>query len=302
MDIGWLQDFLTVAELGNFTRASQQRNASQPALTRRIQALEAWLGARLIDRSVFPTQLTPEGERFRELAGEILRQVVDARIAVSGQINAQHDRVRVAVPHSLATGRLPQWWRDWASGRALSCQVVAGNVHDTVAAFVSGAADLLVCYHHAHQPIHLDPEQYESVPVAVEYLRPYALAEKAERWALPEKGEREIPLLKYSSGSYLGRMVDLIFENAPATLTGTCAFESDMADVLCHMASAGHGVAWLLDCTARQAGTELVPVGGGGKWSMPLSLAAYRDRANHRAALNRLWAGLLSDQQEKACV
>jgi DNA-binding transcriptional LysR family regulator len=293
MDIGWLQDFLTVAELGNFTRAAQQRNTSQPALTRRIQALESWLGAQLIDRSVFPTQLTPEGERFRELAGEILRQVVDARISVSGQINAHHDRVRIAVPHSLATGLLPQWWHDWASGRALSCQVVAGNVHDTVAAFVSGAADLLVCYHHAHQPIHLDPLQYESVPVDVECLRPYAAADKADRWRLPDKGEAPVPLLKYSSGSYLGRMVDLILEDAPATLTASCEFESDMSDVLCHMAVAGHGVAWLLSCTAQRAGALLVPVGGD-KWSMTLSLAAYRDRANHRPAMNRLWTGLLN--------
>ncbi|MGL4976364.1 MAG: LysR family transcriptional regulator, partial [Bosea sp. (in: a-proteobacteria)] len=41
MDIRWLQDFLTVAETGNFTRAAERRNASQAAFSRRIQSLEA---------------------------------------------------------------------------------------------------------------------------------------------------------------------------------------------------------------------------------------------------------------------
>ena len=149
MDIGWLQDFLSVAELGNFTRAAEQRNSSQAAFSRRIQALETWLGVTLIDRSVFPTRLTPEGERFREYAAEILKQAVDARISLSGEPSARRDLVRVAMPHVLATGRLPTWWADWSSGRGLHCHVIAANVHDTVTALVSGVADLLVCFHHA---------------------------------------------------------------------------------------------------------------------------------------------------------
>ncbi len=68
MEIRWLQDFLTVAELGNFTRAAEERHASQAAFSRRIQSLESWLGVTLIDRSVFPTRLTVEGERFKEQA------------------------------------------------------------------------------------------------------------------------------------------------------------------------------------------------------------------------------------------
>ena len=61
MDIRWLQDFLTVAERGNFTRAAEERNASQAAFSRRIQALESWLGVTLIDRSVFWARSSVEG-------------------------------------------------------------------------------------------------------------------------------------------------------------------------------------------------------------------------------------------------
>ena len=61
MELRWLQDFLMVAETGNFTRAAERRNTSQAAFSRRIKSLEAWLGFDLIDRSVYPTQLTAAG-------------------------------------------------------------------------------------------------------------------------------------------------------------------------------------------------------------------------------------------------
>jgi DNA-binding transcriptional LysR family regulator len=298
MDIRWLQDFLTVAERGNFTRAAEERNASQAAFSRRIQALETWLGVTLIDRSVFPTRLTPEGERFRETAAETLHQLLDAKTGLSGQPTAKRDQVVIALPHALATGRLPGWWASWSQGRALSCKVAPGNVHDTVTALVSGAVDLLVCFHHAQQPIHLDAERYDRLVIGVEHLRPYVAAEHAERWPLPGKDEAPLPLLMYSAGAYLGRMVDLIIEAAPEPLVGHRLVESDMADVLRDMAVAGYGIAWLPECAAVAAGTKLVPAGGEA-WAMPLSLVAYRDSSNRKPALHRLWAGLAGDHEEQ---
>ena len=289
MDIGWLQDFLTVAELGNFTRAAEQRNSSQAAFSRRIQSLETWVGVTLIDRSVFPTRLTPEGERFREYAAEILKHAVDARISLSGEPSARRDLVRIAMPHALATGRLPVWWAEWSSGRGLHCQVIAANVHDTVTSLVSGAADLLVCFHHAQQPIHLDPAQYDRLVIGSERIRPYVATTQVDRWSFPGEREQPFPLLKYSSGAYLGRMVDLIVDNAPAPLVGTCVFESDMAEVLKSMVLAGYGIAWLPDCTVDHHSDSLVALGDE-RWAMTLSVVAYRDRTSNRPAMKRLWA------------
>src|SRR5690349_15207312 len=127
MDVKWLQDFLTVAELGNFTRAAEALNSSQAALSRRIQSLEMWAGATLIDRGSFPTKLTPEGERFQHYAAEILKKVVDARGELFG--NPTVDHVRVALPYALATSDLSRWWSEWSCDRNLSCSVVSGNVH-----------------------------------------------------------------------------------------------------------------------------------------------------------------------------
>jgi LysR family transcriptional regulator, hypochlorite-specific transcription factor HypT len=51
MDTKCLIDVLVLRSEGNFRIAAEQRGVSQPAFSRRIQALEAWVGAALIDRA-----------------------------------------------------------------------------------------------------------------------------------------------------------------------------------------------------------------------------------------------------------
>lgn len=291
MDVRWLQDFLAVAETGNFTRAATERNASQAAFSRRIQSLEAWLGVALIDRSVFPTRLTLEGERFRDQAAVVLHQLLDARTELNGHPRVHRDQVRLALPHALATGRLAAWWADWSAGRALACQLVPGNVHDTVTSLVAGEVDLLVCFHHAQQPIHLDPDVYERVELGTEQLRPYVATAVAEGFPFPGEAANPLPLLAYSHGTYLGRMVDLIIESAPHAFVGTPVFKSDMADVLRELALQGAGVAWLPDCTAKSGGDRLTALADD-RWTLTLSVVAYRDRNNGSRPLNRLWSAL----------
>ena len=61
MDTKWLEDFVSLAETRSFSRSAQSRHVTQPAFSRRIQALEAWAGADLVDRSIYPTRLTAAG-------------------------------------------------------------------------------------------------------------------------------------------------------------------------------------------------------------------------------------------------
>ncbi len=69
MDTSWLQDFLTLADCGNFSRAAERRNMTQPAFSRRIRMLEEWVGAALFDRSTHQATLTPAGACFHRAIG-----------------------------------------------------------------------------------------------------------------------------------------------------------------------------------------------------------------------------------------
>lgn len=295
MDIRWLQDFLAVAETGNFTRAAERRNLSQAAFSRRIQSLEAWLGVALIDRSVFPTRLTSEGEQFLQHAGDILQQVMEARHEVVGKSAAGREHVRLALPFVLATTRLPRWWSSWSALQPLSSTVMLGNIHDLVTALVAGNVDVMFCYLSDQQPIELDPDRYDRVVVEAEILRPYASPVLVDQGlALPGTAERPVPLLMYSVGVYFARLVDLVIETAGARVVGTRIMENDMSDVLRDMALAGHGVAWLPDSTAAAGTGRLAPLGGD-EWTLPLKVVAFKDRSNRRRSAVRLWSLLAGE-------
>ena len=79
MDTRWLEDFISLAETRSFSKSATQRHVSQPAFSRRIRSLETWLGTDLIDRTSYPTKLTPAGEVFYEQALEMLAQINTAR-------------------------------------------------------------------------------------------------------------------------------------------------------------------------------------------------------------------------------
>lgn len=294
MEIRWLQDFLAVAETGNFTRAAEQRNASQAAFSRRIQQLEAWVGSALIDRSIIPTRLTPAGEHFRETAGKILAEILDARAEMREGAPSRPDHVRIAVPFALATASLPAWWAHWTRDLRLTCEVTTGNVHDLAIGLLSGATELMVCFSSAQQPVHPEPMRIESVEIDRDRLRPYASPGLIARTglSLPRQGDRPIPLLMYSRSVYFARLVDLIIETAGGIGKHIRVMETDMSDILRDMAMAGHGIAWLPESTARRCPPgALVPLGDD-LWSLPLSIVALKDRKLEKPAVVRLWSVL----------
>src|SRR4249920_1697542 len=72
METRWLEDFVSLAETRSFSRSAQLRHVTQPAFSRRIQALEAWAEIDLVDRSSYPTRLTSAGETLHAQALEML--------------------------------------------------------------------------------------------------------------------------------------------------------------------------------------------------------------------------------------
>ncbi len=64
MELKWLEDFLCLAKSTSFSAAAEERNITQSAFSRRIKALEEWLGAPLIDRSSYRVNITDAGLRF----------------------------------------------------------------------------------------------------------------------------------------------------------------------------------------------------------------------------------------------
>ena len=111
MNLSWLDDFLALAASGNFSRAADERHMTQPAFSRRIRALEEWLGAELFDRSSQPAKLTPAGEWFRTAAHDLLARVARVPGEAKAVVEAHSTTLRFAATHALSFTFMPGWLR-----------------------------------------------------------------------------------------------------------------------------------------------------------------------------------------------
>jgi len=124
LDVEWLEDFVALAESGNFSRAAEARAIAQPAFSRHIRSLEEWVGVDLIDRGAHPVELTGGGRRFLPLVRDVLAGLEAARIKArlaQGQAAASLRTARDAAYAAVDTIHFEgaQFRRDIAS-KALS--------------------------------------------------------------------------------------------------------------------------------------------------------------------------------------
>lgn len=78
-ELAHLEAFHAVCAEGGFTAAARRLGCSQPAVTYRIQRLEALLGVDLIERGGRRLVLTAEGRRVRALADRIMEELAQVR-------------------------------------------------------------------------------------------------------------------------------------------------------------------------------------------------------------------------------
>ncbi len=102
-----LETMFWIAELGTFERASLRLNTTQSAISKRVQELEANLGAELFDRSQRGARLTQKGEYIVEIAREMLE--LHGRIdAIRDGSDAPVRRVRFGITELIAMTWLPR--------------------------------------------------------------------------------------------------------------------------------------------------------------------------------------------------
>ncbi len=114
MDITAIETFCRAAEAGNLTQAAKLLNITKSVASRRLQALEAELGVRLLARTTRGVTLTDEGSRFFERCQRILEDLEDAAQAARGTEGRLIGRLRLAAPRALTDLRLAKAFSDFA--------------------------------------------------------------------------------------------------------------------------------------------------------------------------------------------
>jgi len=143
LDLHKLNIFLTIARLRNFTRAAERLHMTQPTVSQQLAALEAALGAPLIERDTRRLKLTMAGDALVPYAEKLIALSAEAIEAVRIAAGLEESTLRLGVGPTLATYLLPdilnRFRRRYPDHRT---KISVGNTGDLLALLVGDAIDL----------------------------------------------------------------------------------------------------------------------------------------------------------------
>ncbi len=303
MELNWLEDFLALAECGNFSRAAQRRNLTQPAFSRRIRALEDWTGTPLFDRGTQPVGLTEAGRRFRPFADETVRRLLQGREEARLAGGAAATALRFAATHALSLTFFPTWLgRLEGQARLGAIHLLSDSMQACEQVMTQGQAQFLLCHAHAAAPSRLEGAAFRSAAVGSDRLVPVCAPDGAgaPRHALTGNGAA-LPHLAYSPESGMGRIVTAARGGFPAPLALDTVFTSHLAAVLRTLARDGRGAAWLPESLiAEDLAQGTLVRAGGAAWEIRVEVRLYRPRARQSPAAEAFWALAASQGSEQA--
>lgn len=106
MQLDDLALFVAVVDAGSFTGGAARRGLSKSAASKRVAALEARLGARLLERTTRSMRLTELGRRYYDRAQAIVRAAEEAELEVTLAQGRAVGRLRVSAPVSFGVRHL----------------------------------------------------------------------------------------------------------------------------------------------------------------------------------------------------
>ena len=107
MDLNSLNTFIAIAETGSFSETGERLHLTQPAVSKRIAALEQQLNARLFDRVGREVNLTEAGRALLPRAYQLLNVLDDTRRALNNLTGEVSGRLVLATSHHIGLHRLP---------------------------------------------------------------------------------------------------------------------------------------------------------------------------------------------------
>ncbi|WP_031248273.1 LysR family transcriptional regulator [Mesorhizobium sp. LNHC229A00] len=147
MDLKKLRYFVGVAEAGGFTRAGEQMNVAQSALSLHVREMEDSLGTRLLVRDRGGVTLTAAGSRLLHHARIILNQVSIAEEELTSNPKTPVGEVSVALPSGPARFMAPELL-NMANERfpKVSLKIVEGMSGSVEEMMLAGRFNLAVFY------------------------------------------------------------------------------------------------------------------------------------------------------------
>jgi len=114
MDIPGLKAFLAVTESQSFSIAAEKMHLTQPAVSKRIAALEMALNCQLFDRIGKKVMLTEAGNLLFPRAESILSEISDTQRQLSNLTGEIAGTLSIGTSHHIGLHRLPAILREYS--------------------------------------------------------------------------------------------------------------------------------------------------------------------------------------------
>lgn len=298
LDLDWLQDFITLSETGNFSRAAQARAIAQPAFSRHIKSLEEWAGVDLIDRTAHPVELTAAGRKFKPLIESIVAHLEAARIKAKAAHDQASASLRFASTHALSLNFFPGWLASIENHLRLGpVQTMSDSFQACEDLMIQRKVQFLLCYGHPDSRSKLDEGDYPVVNLGSDALLPVSAPSPDGQALYCIESSSVLPVLEYSDTSGLGRILKttqrhLYSESAQAKSGNTISvvFTAPNAFLLKTMALEGRGVAWLpQSLIAAELKSGKLVHAGSAAWRVPVDIRLYRQVSDMSPAAEDVW-------------
>jgi DNA-binding transcriptional LysR family regulator len=304
VDIGWLKDFVTLAELGNFSRAAEARHVTQPAFSRRIRSLESWVGVDLFQRGPQGVSLTAAGQQFRQGADELLRRVEQLREEAREAAGKSVAALRFAATHALSFSFFPHWVREAGSNPpAGPVELISDSMEACENIMLRGQAHFLLCHYHPEAESRFDPGLFTSIAVGREKLVPVVAPDGNGRpaWTLPGTKAKPVAYLGYRAESGLGRILAARRAADPRPVFLDTVFTTHLAAVLLSMARDGQGVGWVpLALAAPDIAAGKLVRAGDANFDVDVEIRLFRPRGELNRVAEQFWNRLVASQKSQA--
>ena len=300
MNIGWFRDLSHLSKTGNFSQAAGLSNISQPALSRRIKALEAWVGAPLVDRSKQPVRLTTAGAQMLEAGQQAMARIESERSQIlEAQSLPDKYVVTFGAQHSIGWRFYPAWLQSFeeAYGPILS-RLRADDLPNCLRDLNEGNVDYVIAYASAEPSDSLESLKGfttgNSLVIGHDRLVPVCKRRpNGQPLFTFEASDVKIPFLKFGDGAPISRHLEQLMTSNGLPDRLQTVYENSMAGALRIRARDGAGVAWLPDSlVAPDIENGLLVRTGHPDWDVELQVRMHRkqERSNHLT--RSIWAFL----------
>jgi DNA-binding transcriptional LysR family regulator len=298
MELEWLQDFVSLANTGSFSKSADQRHISQSAFSRRIQALENWLGTSLINRHTHPVSLTEAGAQLIQTANLVIRTIYKTREDYGGNGAGKARTLTMGVANHLSIHYLPHWLKK-----------VAPSLGERKFQFVTGLKaglgfvellkiqelDFLLAYGGSVGRKDHDAGLFESVILSQDVLIPVCrtsfMVEQLNKF--PATADQPLPYIGYMPGSAFSNLINKLATNQQHPIHLKTIIETGTAETIKAFVLTGFGLSWLPRMAiTKELANGLLTELGSTRHQIPFNLELFRCTTNTQPDVMMTWEKL----------